>query len=196
MAEGEYILPLDADDKIGVDYIKLALIEFERDSKLKVVYCEAEKFGIVTGNWLLQPFSLESLSIQNMIFCSAIYSKSDWTIAGGYDIKLIYGLEDWDFWLGILKNGGKVFKLKYCGFFYRTKQSSMAVDISVFEREFTENHIVRKHVDFFYPNLKNMYDRLVVLQYRVEDLEGKFFNERFLIKKAFKLIIAKYFSFK
>ena len=45
IAKGDFILPLDADDKISQDYILLGLKEFEKDSHLKVVYCKAEKFG-------------------------------------------------------------------------------------------------------------------------------------------------------
>ena len=46
IADGEFILPLDADDKISAHYLKLAVKEFEKDTYLKVVYCKAEKFEI------------------------------------------------------------------------------------------------------------------------------------------------------
>ena len=39
IAQAEFILPLDADDKLGYNYISLALKEFELDSTIKVVYC-------------------------------------------------------------------------------------------------------------------------------------------------------------
>ena len=78
IADGEFILPLDADDKISAHYLKLAVKEFEKDTYLKVVYCKAEKFGNETGVWVLPEFSLKLLCMQNMIFCTAFFKKKDW----------------------------------------------------------------------------------------------------------------------
>ena len=116
-AQGEFILPLDADDKIGEQYTQLAINLFMKDKLLKVVYCNAEKFGIVNEPWQLKSFSLYNLSRNNVIFCSGFFKKSDWAEVKGYDDKMKNGLEDWDFWIEILKNGGKVYKLNYTGFF-------------------------------------------------------------------------------
>ena len=60
-AAGEFILPLDADDKIAANYILLAVQSFQEDSSLKIVYCKAEKFGNEFGVWYLKPFSLMNL---------------------------------------------------------------------------------------------------------------------------------------
>ncbi len=59
-----------------------------------------------------------------MIFCSAIFRKEDWASVGGYDVNMIYGLEDWEFWISLLKDKGKVIKLDYFGFYYRIKSDS------------------------------------------------------------------------
>src|SRR5690606_29174770 len=77
-AKGMYILPLDSDDLISKDYISEAIKAFEYDSAVKVVYCEAEKFGEKEGRWKLKPFSLKSLALNNMIFVSALSKKKDW----------------------------------------------------------------------------------------------------------------------
>ncbi|MEJ0030732.1 MAG: glycosyltransferase family A protein [Bacteroidota bacterium] len=37
-SKGKYILPLDADDRIGPDYLKLAVEALEKDPSLRVVY--------------------------------------------------------------------------------------------------------------------------------------------------------------
>ena len=76
-ANGIYILPLDGDDKISEKYIEEAIIAFEKDKSLKLVYCKAEKFGNEKGEWILNPFSLYNLSKKNMIFCSALYRKNE-----------------------------------------------------------------------------------------------------------------------
>lgn len=73
IAKGEFILPLDADDRIGKDYTLLAMKAFQEATDLKLVYCKAEKFGEESGSWNLLDFSLLELARQNMIFCTAFY---------------------------------------------------------------------------------------------------------------------------
>ena len=146
---GKFILPLDADDKISPDYIKLAIDEFEANSTLKLVYCEAKRFGDEDVIWKLEKFSLENLAKKNMIFCSAIYKKSDWEKAGGYDIEMVTGFEDWEFWISVLKNGGKVIQLDYIGFFYRINETSRTKKINQSARDALFNYMSIKHADFF-----------------------------------------------
>lgn len=163
-AQGDFILPLDADDKISKKYVLLALKAFEEDDSLKVVYCKAEKFGDEFGLWELAPFSLFNLSRNNMIFCSAMYRKKDWELVGGYDTKMIYGWEDWEFWISMLKKGGNVKRLDELGFYYRIKSNSM---LRIIKQE-NENQIFTylsvKHADFFvkhYGSFKAMERKLI-----------------------------------
>src|SRR5690606_1876840 len=65
IAKGKYILPLDADDKISPEYTELALKEFQKDSKLKVVYCRSWLFGDEDRLWELEEFNLNQLALQN-----------------------------------------------------------------------------------------------------------------------------------
>jgi glycosyltransferase involved in cell wall biosynthesis len=92
-SKGEYILPLDADDKISKSYVAMALQTFLEDFSLSIVYCKAEKFGNDIGIWDLKPFSMKALAVENMIFCSAMFKKIDWIRVGGYDSNMIFGYE-------------------------------------------------------------------------------------------------------
>ena len=123
-SKGEYILPLDADDKISAEYIEKAVEAFHQSPELTLVYCEAEKFGKESGRWNLAPFSLYTMSRKNVIFCSALYKKKDWERVGGYDVKMSAGIEDWEFWIALLKDGGKTKKLDFTGFYYRITNNS------------------------------------------------------------------------
>jgi glycosyltransferase involved in cell wall biosynthesis len=148
-AIGEFILPLDADDCISPQYIKLAIKAFDKDPLIKVVYCKAEKFGVEQGLWELLPFSLSNLKLKNMIFCSAIFRKDDWKRVNGYDENLKQGWEDWEFWIAILKNGGKVKQLNSIGFYYRTKPKSMIKNMDIEIQDNVFSYINIKHLDFF-----------------------------------------------
>lgn len=75
-ATGEYILPLDADDKIHPSYIEKAVSILENYSDIGIVYCKAEMFGSVNKKWDLKPANTLNMLIQNRIFSSAMYRKT------------------------------------------------------------------------------------------------------------------------
>lgn len=181
LAEGEFILPLDADDKISTHYLKLAIEEFEKDADLKVVYCRAEKFGNETGFWELQPFSLNALAKGNPIFCSAIYRKLDWERVGGYDTKMIYGYEDWEFWIAILKSGGNVKCLNIIGFYYRMKPESMVQILNKSKRIVLFEYMSVKHVGFFVEQLGSFNHLWIDAERAKAELINKLNNKKFVI---------------
>jgi glycosyltransferase involved in cell wall biosynthesis len=188
IARGEFILPLDADDKIAPNYIELAVFTFQEDDFIKVVYCKTEMFGEEKGLWQLQPFSLFDLARFNMIFCSAVFRKEDWELAGGYDVNMIYGLEDWEFWISILKSGGNVKCLDEVGFYYRIRANSMARAINIEERDYTEQYVFKKHFAFYQTN----YDTLNVNR---KKMEFKLKSEKFVINLFTKMFFGiKFFK--
>jgi len=180
-AIGEFILPLDADDKIAANYIASAIDAFKKDNTLKVVYCKAEKFGAETGIWTLPDFSLSNLAIKNMIFCSGFFRKKDWELVGGYDSGMIYGWEDWEFWIAVLKNGGNVKCLDEVGFYYRIKSKSMLNQVNHDHSVYLQEYLSVKHADFFvkifgsFAFLNTKHDTLK------KEYEAKFKSEKFVI---------------
>jgi glycosyltransferase involved in cell wall biosynthesis len=148
IARSKYILPLDGDDLIAPTYIENAVKALEENPEVKVVYSEAEKFGDKIGKWKLKPFSLKSLSLDNMIFVSAFYRKKDWENVGGYDERITWGWEDWEFWINMLKSGGEVIKLPETGFFYRIRKNSRRKSTNKESKQKTIDLINSKHLDF------------------------------------------------
>ena len=109
VATGKYILPLDADDKIGQGYVEKAVSLLEKNPDLGIVYCQASLFGAVETDWDLPVYSLEAMLIDNVIFCSAFFRREDWLEVGGYDVGMIYGWEDYSFWLSLIERDREVF---------------------------------------------------------------------------------------
>lgn len=126
LAEGELILPFDADDKMCPNFIRDAVEAILADSEVKVVCPKAEFFGDRTGSWKLAPFSLRLLARKNMIPICSLYYKSDWKRAGGYASE-ITAREDWAFWIAVLKDGGKVVTLSHLSLYYRVRSGSKRV---------------------------------------------------------------------
>ena len=153
-ARGEFVLPLDADDKISSEYIEQAVAVLKNNQGIKVVFCKAEYFGMKTGIWDLKPFSLKKLAIDNMIFSCAMFRKEDWKAAGGYSAELIGGWEDWEFWISMLKNGGHVHRLDSIGFYYRIHHYSRQRSTTKEIKRHTINFVNQKHRDFISAHLR------------------------------------------
>lgn len=157
-AKGEWILPLDGDDKIGKQYLEKAKDYFDKD--YTVIYCKAEFFGSMTGEFGLPEYDFKKILLHNLIFCSAFFRKKTWLIAGGYDESLIHGLEDWDFWISVLENSSQVYKLDYVGFFYRRKTHSRdtAINANDDHKNSVKHHIYQKHYEKYTKEYSDFYD--------------------------------------
>ena len=153
IAKGKYILPLDSDDLISKDYVAEAVKAFEGDEEVKVVYCEAEKFGEKTGKWNLKPFSPELLARDNMIFVSAFFKKEDWEKVGGFSEDMVWGREDWEFWIKMLEHGGRVVKLPITGFYYRIRPNSRRKGMTKERKRKIINYINMHHSEFIQKEL-------------------------------------------
>lgn len=123
-ANGKYILPLDADDKIAPTYIEKAVAILENNPQCGIVYCEGSFFGTDGGKWHLPPFTMGRMLLSNIIFNAGLFRKEDWEVCGGYDESLRIGIEDWDFWLNILELGRVAYQIPETLFFYRIKVTS------------------------------------------------------------------------
>ncbi len=180
-AIGEFILPLDADDKIEANYMELAIDVFQQDDSLKVVYCKAMKFGDENELWNLDKFSLENLAKKNMIFCSAMYRKIDWFKIGGYDVNMKYGWEDWEFWISILKNGGTVNQIDKVGFYYRVNKKSREKNLMSIQMKSLFEYLSVKHADFFVKQFGSFTSLNHTILDIKRDYEMKLKSEKFVI---------------
>src|SRR6266478_7968649 len=101
-AKGEFILPLDSDNRLRRVYLEQGVSLLKENPSLGVIYADAEYFGEKTGRWQVQEFDLLSLIRMNFIDACALYRKALWEGVGGYDEQMPWmGLEDWDFWLRV-----------------------------------------------------------------------------------------------
>src|SRR5688572_30177035 len=67
-SKGDYILPLDADDKIEPSYLEKAVKVLDENENIGIVYCEAMFFGEENGKWELPEYSLPQILLHNVIF--------------------------------------------------------------------------------------------------------------------------------
>ncbi|WP_170234042.1 glycosyltransferase [Segetibacter aerophilus] len=174
-AKGKYILPLDADDLIGKDYLKEAVACLAADIELKVVYSNAKYFGDEKGLISLEDYDPKKMLRQNLIFCTALFRKSHWLKCGGYDEEFLTGWEDWEFWLRLINSERQVHKLPGIHFYYRIKKGSRNANLQNERLKHAEQQLYSKHIKLYrksYPNpisLIRNYENLLYEQQQFEN---------------------------
>lgn len=168
-SHGEYILPLDADDLISPTYIDKAISYFAEHPETKLVYCRAEKFGLVNEEWNLPAYNYDSLKWENSIFNAAIYKKKDYDlIDGGYNEQLRKGYEDWDFFLSLLDAQSIVHRIDEILFHYRIHTISRNMEVT-----------------------SNPYDTLIIIAQRHPDIYQPYWNQILAYKTVMKSLQIK-----
>ncbi len=141
-AKGQYILPVDADDRIAATYIEKAVPILESQPEVGIVYAQAELFGAKTGSFDLPPYQFPDILLGNMIFNSSLYRKADWEKAGGYNENMVLGWEDYDFWLSILELGKDVSQIPEVLYYHREVANSRS-------EQMTQEHWVKSYAQIF-----------------------------------------------
>lgn len=127
VAQGEFLLFLDADDKIASQYLQTAVNIMLSKPTCKLVYSNVEFFGEKVGVWNLPQYTTFDKLLQgNMIYCTALHRKSDFTKLGGFDEDLS-AYEDWDYWIRLLQNGGEVIRIDEILFSYRKRNDGTSL---------------------------------------------------------------------
>src|ERR1035441_8451290 len=178
-SQGEYILPLDADDRLRSGWIDSAIAILDSDPQVGIVYGDAQCFGTRTEHWRVGPFDAGKLLQWNYIHASALYRRSVWEQNGGYDATMpVWMLEDWDFYLTTWEHGWEFAYVPEILFDYRVAAQSMITRTSGFEAQI-DKFIALKHGPLY---------RRVCLQLgnQQKSLKWTFRNLGRLLKSRFK----------
>ena len=134
LAKGEFILPLDSDNRLRDIYLNRGVSLLKENPTVDVIYSDAEYFGDRSGRWHVPEFDLLLLVRTNFIDACALFRKTLWEEVGGYDeYKPLSGWEDWDLWLRAAAHGRTFFHLPEIGFDYRVRSDSMIVKMIGFD---------------------------------------------------------------
>lgn len=169
--KGLFVLILDSDDLISSHFVELAVIKMLEDVNVKLVATDYKFFGRINNIIRLEKYSIERLMGHNLFVVSTMFRKFDFDSVGGFNLNMKEGLEDWDLWLSILKNGGDVKYVKGINFFYRIKPKKYSRNISsaVKNHEKLRRILWDNHKELYsknYPNPVEMYEYLKVLNSR------------------------------
>ena len=154
VSSGDYILPLDADDKIAPTYIEKAVDILDKFPEIGIVYCNAEYFGNKKGKWKLPEFDKNEIIFANQIFSCALFRKLDFDNAGKYKEYMNKGLEDWDLWLTFIENGLSTYKIEETLFFYRLQNKESRTDLANSNLQELNKSILNNHLKLYLNNYK------------------------------------------
>ena len=96
ISKGDYILPLDGDDIISPNYIKLATDVLDKNKDVILVCCNVEKFGMESGPFILPEVNTRNILRGGCCVSSSMYRRVIFESVGGYKEEMSDGLEDWE----------------------------------------------------------------------------------------------------
>jgi glycosyltransferase involved in cell wall biosynthesis len=149
VAKGQYILPLDADNKIRHQLITKSIDILDNQEDIAVVYSDAQYFGDQSGVRIVGPFNMQRLMLANYIDACAVIRKSTLEKIGFYDTEMKIGWEDWDLWLRMAFAGYNFYYLNETLFDYRVVKNSMSKTLydNYQKPNSIENYIHEKYPD-------------------------------------------------
>jgi glycosyltransferase involved in cell wall biosynthesis len=172
-AKGEYILPLDSDNRIKPEYLYESIKIMDQHPEIAMVYGDAEYFGDVTGRHVIGEFNLQNMMVENHIDACAVYRKSAWEAVGGYDENMpVMGYEDWDMWLNMTFKSYKFHYVPEILFDYRVLGSSMLRSISINNKKTVFKYMDEKYKGFL--NMNHLNEELIKVGKRNKKLALKF----------------------
>jgi len=148
-AKGEYILPLDADDKLAPQAIEsyIRAVEDYPEQPI-VVFGWLQYFGVEENLWKTHPFSPDRLLRRTLLPYCSMFHRSVWEFQNGYSAN-VPGYEDWDFWVGAAKMGAKFINVPLVTAFYRETDASSLVDSARKRHEWLVAGIISNHSDIY-----------------------------------------------
>ena len=143
-----FVVQLDADDRIGPDYLYDAAQVLARGAD--VANPDAILFGERAARWAVpQQTTLRMLLVRNTVHCAAAFRRGYWAQIGGYD-ESMSGWQDYEFWIRMAAAGARIRRVAGDHFFYRKHGPSRAARSGA-HRSALRAYIERKHAPLFEP---------------------------------------------
>lgn len=152
-ATGKYLVCLDSDDKLDKTYLAKTINIAEESSDIAVVYSNLYLFGKKNKIGQLKQITTEQLLLNHGMYVSALIKKSAFDAVNGFDVSLTH-YEDWELFISIAKNGGKIKFINEPLFYYRQREDGSSACNTATEAKQSENFIkiYTKHYDFYQQN--------------------------------------------
>lgn len=143
-ARGSYILTLDADDLIKPTFFERTTRVLDDRPDISIVYTDIELFGAVNRVMEMPDYDYDLLLEKNLMACASPYRREVWDKVGGYKTDMIYGWEDYLFWIEAGRKGMCGVRIAEPLFMYRRIGESMIIKAQKHANEMRRQ--LREHV--------------------------------------------------
>jgi glycosyltransferase involved in cell wall biosynthesis len=184
ISKGDYILALDADDKIHPDFLRKCHDLLHDNPDISIAYTDYQHFGDVDLVVNTQEYDFNIFYSQKCLHtATALYRKKAWIDAGGYNPNMIWGMEDWEFWINCGSKGHFGKRIPEVLFYYRAKlnDESMLKSCKNYSNELMARMFLNHH---------NLYDdnRIVWSKHIWSDALAKMLESSFKGSKEFSYL--------
>ncbi|QNA43845.1 glycosyltransferase [Lacibacter sediminis] len=146
LAKGEFLVFIDADDKIHPDYFGEAVALLKKKKNVSFVGSWVQYFEQSNGIWPAFTPEPPYLLAYNMVCSGAlVYNTNDFLQYGLNDPALKHGLEDWDAVVSMVANGKNGVVIPKLLYYYRIRKGSMARSFTPEKIISAVTYIAKKH---------------------------------------------------
>lgn len=149
-ARGEYIMFLDADDKLNNDFLEKTYTTIKKD-KFDIVGCGFQFFG-KNNKIIINQYDKTKFFAACQLPAASLIRKALFIKMKGFRENMHNGMEDHDLWLGLIQEGARVHIIQEVLFRYRVHSSeSRGSNLELDRRKFRnmQENMVRNNPKIF-----------------------------------------------
>ena len=146
-AVGDYIVCLDADDRLHPDYLARCAAALDAHPDAAIAYGDLQMFGDDDTLHVPPEWDTRVQLDCNFLDVVSMFRRRVWRDVGGYDTEI--GYEDWDFWIGVVEQGWTGVKAPGALWYYRKHSSG------VFARHTVRDQEIKAQLVLQHPGLYN-----------------------------------------
>ena len=165
VAHGEYLLCLDPYDGLPPDFIERCVVALEADPNAGFAYTDRQDLASEAYHQV-RDYDFDALVNRNFLGAVALFRRSAWDAAGGFDASMPY--DDWDFWIGCGASGHPGIKVEGTAWHNRTRTNGRRRGDELPEMRRTRAMLVRKRPDLYSPG-QHAWAEVVLARKRLPD---------------------------